>query len=153
MAGDEPVCVNQFNFRLVDCSSAILVARRALLMTSRARFEMKLGSLLLLVVLAAIVAFAALNWGELSASRELSLGVAEVRLPLGLLLFSLLVVLTVLYLGFIVYLQAVAHLQSRRHARELQTSRKLAEEVESSRLADLKSTVLARIDRQESELS
>jgi hypothetical protein len=113
-------------------------------------FQMKNFTLLLLLVLAAIVAFATLNWSVFVAPTDLSLGVAVVKMPLGLIMVGLLVFLTALFLVYVVYLQSSALLESRRHSRELQTNRELADKAEASRFTELRSFLEAQVLRQES---
>lgn len=120
---------------------------------------MKLSTLLFLVVLAVAVAFSIANWGVIMAPTDISLIVASVRAPLGLILLGLVLVVTVLFLGYLVYLQTSVLLESRRHARELDAQRQLADQAEASRFTDLRGfveqelkSVVARIDRSEQEL-
>lgn len=130
---------------------------------------MKLHSLLLLLVLAAVAAFAALNWGVFLSPTELSLGFTTVSMPLGLIMLGLLAVVTTLFLAFVVYLQGSVLFEARRHSRELQANRELADRAEASRFTELrafletelakqsiqngdsKDALLARIDRLEHE--
>lgn len=131
---------------------------------------MKLHILFLLLVLAAIAAFAALNWGRFIAPTELSLGITAVQMPLGLLMLGLLFFLTALFLVYVVYLQGSALLETRRHSRDMQANRELADHAEASRFtelrgflaveltkqihlnADANSSILARIDQLEQDL-
>jgi len=80
---------------------------------------MNLRSVLLIVVLLLIGAFAALNWSVLLAPTDLSLGIAMVKAPLGLILLGLMVLLAVAFLIYIVVLQAGMMAESRRIAKEL----------------------------------
>lgn len=131
---------------------------------------MKLHTLLFLLVLAAIAAFAALNWSVFIAPTDLSLGFTRVQMPLGLVMLGLLAFLAVLFLLYVVYLQGSALLETRRHSRELQANRELADQAEASRFTELhaflaaelakqanlsaeaKSNVLARVDQLERDL-
>ncbi len=130
---------------------------------------MKLHSVLLLLVLALIAAFAALNWGVFLSPTELSLGYTTVYMPLGVIMLGLLVVVTTLFFAYIAYLQGSVLLEARRHSRELQANRELADRAEASRFTELrayiesestkqsiqngdsKDQVLARIDKLEHE--
>ncbi|MDO8457231.1 MAG: LapA family protein, partial [Burkholderiaceae bacterium] len=94
---------------------------------------MKTRTLLLLLVLVAIAAFATLNWGAFMATTTLSLGVADVQAPLGLVMLGMIVFVSAVFLVFLVYLQASILLEARRHARELQANRGLADKAEASR--------------------
>lgn len=99
---------------------------------------MKIRTLLLLLVLVAIAAFAALNWGAFMATTTLSLGVADVQAPLGLVMLGMIVFVSAVFLVFLVYLQASILLEARRHARELQANRGLADKAEASRFTELR---------------
>ncbi|MEW5889240.1 MAG: LapA family protein [Pseudomonadota bacterium] len=98
---------------------------------------MQLRTLLLLLVLAAVAAFAALNWGAIAAPTTLSLGFAAIEAPLGLIMLALIVVLTTVFLLFVVYLQTTVLLDARRNARELRSQRELADQAEASRFSQL----------------
>ena len=131
---------------------------------------MKFHTIFLLLVLAAIAAFAALNWSVFIAPTNLSLGFTAVQIPFGLVMLGLLAFLTAIFLMFVVYIQASALLETRRHSRELRANRELADQAESSRFTELhafleaeltkqanlnaesKSNVLARIDQLEHDL-
>jgi hypothetical protein len=99
---------------------------------------MRLRTLLLMLVLAAIVAFAAINWNAFMAPTNLSLGFTAVQAPLGVILLGLMALLTALFLLILVSLQTSALLGARRHARELQAQRELADDAEASRLTELR---------------
>ncbi len=131
---------------------------------------MKGPTILLLIVLAAITAFTALNWSTFITPTTLSLGIAAIQVPLGLVMLGLLVFLTGLFLVFVVYLQTSVLLETRRQARDLQAKRELADQAEASRFTELrgflevelrkqadleaesKTAVLARIDQLDSDL-
>src|SRR5438128_12614680 len=100
---------------------------------------MKIRTLFLLFVLAAIAAFAALNWGTFTAPTSLSLGLTEVQAPLGLVMLGLLAFLTALFLVFALYLQTSVLFETRRHAREIHANRELADQAEASRFTALRS--------------
>lgn len=131
---------------------------------------MKFHTTLLLLVLAAIAAFATLNWHVFIAPTELSLGYTTVQMPLGVVMLGLLFFVTALFLAYVVYLQASALLDTRRHSRELKANRELADQAEASRFTELreflatelakqadlngetKTSVLARVDKLEQDL-
>lgn len=108
---------------------------------------MKIRSLLLLLILVAIAAFAMLNWGAFIASTTLSLGVTDVQAPLGLVMLGVLVFLCAVFLVFLVYLQASVLLEARRHARELQANRGLADQAEASRFTELRGFLVTELTR------
>jgi uncharacterized integral membrane protein len=113
---------------------------------------MQLRNVILLVVLAAVAVFAALNWSVIVAPTSLSLGFAQVQAPLGLVLLGMLAVLSALFLLYLVYLQTTVLLETRRHARELQAQRELADQAEASRFTELRTLLEARLDQLEREL-
>ena len=106
---------------------------------------MKLSTLLLLLILTVIAAFAALNWSTFITPTELSLGFTTAQVPLGLTMLGLLVLLTILFLGFAFYLQASSLLETRRHTKELQASRELADQAEASRFNELRNFLEAEL--------
>lgn len=108
---------------------------------------MKIRTLFLLIILVAVGVFAALNWQEFMKPTSLSVGVAVVQAPLGLVMLGLLVFLAALFLVFVIYLQATVLLDTRHHAREMETNRKLAEEAESSRFTELRTFLDGEIKR------
>jgi uncharacterized integral membrane protein len=99
---------------------------------------MRIRTILLLIALCAIAAFAALNWGTFTTPTTLSLGVTDFQAPLGLVMLIFIAVLTALFLIFIITLQTTVLLETRRQARELQTTRTLAEQAEASRYNELR---------------
>jgi hypothetical protein len=108
---------------------------------------MKIRTLFLLIVLVAVGGFAALNWQEFMKPTSLSVGVAVVQAPLGLVMLGLLAFLAAVFLVFVIYLQATVLLDARHHAREMETNRKLAEEAESSRFIELRTFLDGEIKR------
>lgn len=104
---------------------------------------MKLSTLLLLLVLTAIAAFAALNWSVFITPTELSLGFTTTQIPLGLVMLGLLIFVTALFLLFVLYLQTSALLETRRQSRELKASRELADQAEASRFSELRDVIEA----------
>jgi uncharacterized integral membrane protein len=115
---------------------------------------MRLRTLLLLLVVLAVVLFAALNWAIITTPTTLSLLVTTVEAPLGLVLLGMLVLLSGLFAVFAGYLQTTTLLEARQHARELQAQRKLADQAEASRLAELQNllnSALLRLEQQSQE--
>ena len=100
---------------------------------------MKTPTILLLAVLALIIVFAAVNWSVIMAPTTVSLLVADIQAPLGLLLLGITVMITALFLIFVAYLQTNVLLDARRHSRELGAQRELADKAEASRFTDLRS--------------
>lgn len=99
---------------------------------------MKVLAITLILLLAVIGGFTALNWEVFNAPAELSLYFTTLYVPLGILMLGTLASLTILFLLFVVYLQSTALLSARRLSKELQTSRKLADQAEASRFTELR---------------
>jgi len=114
---------------------------------------MPLRTVVLLVVLALVAIFAALNWSAFVAPTTLSFGVANVQAPLGLIMLALLLVLTALFLIYIVYLQTTVILEWRRREKELQASRELADQAEASRFTELRAHLDTRLTEIENSLA
>ena len=109
---------------------------------------MTLRSLLFVLVFGALAAFVLANWGVLNAPTTLSLAVADVQAPLGVVMLGFIVAVTVLFLAYIVYLQMSGLLETRRHGKELQAQRQLADQAEQSRFTDLRNHLDAEFARQ-----
>ncbi|MGQ9736152.1 MAG: DNA cytosine methyltransferase [Thermaceae bacterium] len=101
------------------------------------------------LVLALVGGFAALNWGEFTRKSALSLGLTRVEAPLGVVLLSLIVLLSFLYLLFTIGLETAALLEVKRYAREMLQYKKLAEDAEASRYTELKRFLEAELKRLE----
>jgi len=99
---------------------------------------MRARTLVLLIVLILIGAFAVVNWKAIVAPTALSFLVTDVQAPLGLILLAITAFITVLFLLYLVYLQTSVLLDSRRHSRELQAQRELADQAEASRFTELR---------------
>ncbi len=109
---------------------------------------MKIQTILLLVVLAVIAAFAALNWGVFISPTELSIGYTTVNMPLGLIMLGLMAIVTTLFLVYVVYLQGSVLLEARRHSKELQANRVLADQAEASRFTELRAFLEGELVKQ-----
>jgi len=112
-----------------------------------------LRTLILLIVFIAVVIFAVLNWSAFMAPTTLSLGVAQVQAPLGLIMLGLVALLAALFLLYVVYLQTTVLLETRRHAKELQAQRELADQAEASRFTELRGYLETRLGELENSLS
>ena len=109
---------------------------------------MKIRTFFLVVIIAAVAAFVALNWNSFLTPTTLSLGVTVVQAPLGLIMLGLLVFLTALFLIFVVYLQTSFLIEARRNAKELQAKQELADKAEVSRLTELRGYLEEELKRQ-----
>ena len=115
---------------------------------------MQLRTLLFVVVLSVITLFAALNWGAFMAPTTLSLAIATIQAPLGLIMLGFVAIITALFLAFVIYLQGTLLLDGRRHAKELHAQSELAEKAEASRLAQLRTfleTELSKLHAQSAD--
>ena len=104
-----------------------------------------------LLLLAVIALFALLNWSAFSTPTPLSLGLTTVQAPLGLIMLGLVTFLCVMFAGWVISLQAGSLMDARRQTKELQAQRDLADKAEASRFTELRSVLLARIDRLQDE--
>ncbi len=98
----------------------------------RARF------IVLVVFILGVAAFAALNWSDFVQPTPLSLGVAIVQAPLGLIMLGLLGLALIAFLISSVSQETHNLIESRQHMRELTAQRDLADKAEASRFTDLR---------------
>lgn len=112
---------------------------------------MSLRGVAIVLALAALAAFAALNWSAIIAPTELSLGFAQVQAPLGVVMLAISALLCALFIVYLLFQQAGALLEARRYAKEMKAQRELAESAEASRLAELRTFLEAEIRRLESK--
>lgn len=103
------------------------------------------GLFLALVVLL-VGAFAWLNMSAIMEPTEVNLMFTTVQAPLGMILLAILGTLVILFLLYMLYLQSKFLLESRNLHKELDAQRKLADEAEASRLAELKTSVAEQFD-------
>ena len=120
---------------------------------------MPLRTLLVLATLALVALFAALNWAAFTAPTELSLVVATVHAPLGVILLALLALEAVVFFLYVAALQAQRLADARRFGQSVQQQMQLAEKAEASRLTELRglletelAALRSRLDAMESEL-
>ena len=108
-------------------------------------------SLFIILALAALGVFAALNWPAFITPTTLSLGFAEVHAPLGLIMLIATGVVAALFLLYIVFQQAGAIMETRRFAKELKSQRDLADSAESSRFTELRGFLQTELQRIEAQ--
>jgi uncharacterized integral membrane protein len=108
---------------------------------------MQFRTLALLLALAALAVFAAINWSAFTTPATLSLVFTTVEAPLGVVMLAVACAIAVLFLLFIAYLQTTVLLDARRHARELEASRALADQAEASRFTELRGYLEAELAR------
>ncbi len=102
---------------------------------------MKLRTFAIVLALVLIALFAWLNWTAFTAPTALSLGVAQVQAPLGLVMLVITAAVCALFLIWVAIEQARSIVQARRHAREVQALREQVEQAEASRLNELREFV------------
>ncbi|MES2228459.1 MAG: LapA family protein [Pseudomonadota bacterium] len=103
------------------------------------------------LVLVLVGLFALLNWDAFVALTPLNLGLTTVQAPLGLIMLGLVVFLCVLFTVWVIALQAGSLMEARRQTRELQAQRDLADRAEASRFTELRTELMARLDRLQGE--
>jgi uncharacterized integral membrane protein len=99
---------------------------------------MSVRMVVLLLVFMTLALFAAVNWPAFTTPTTLSLLVATVEAPLGLIMLVITVLMAVLFIGYAIYLQTSVLLEARQHARELKVQRELADQAEASRFTSLR---------------
>lgn len=104
-------------------------------------------ALVFFLVLVLVGLFALINWPAFSALTTLSLGFTTVEAPLGLIMLGFIVFLCVLFTVWVISLQAASLMESRRQTKELQAQRDLADKAEASRFTELRTELMARLDR------
>lgn len=85
--------------------------------------------------------FCAANWSTLVAPANLNLLVAQIQAPLGVVLVLMLAAVMLVYLALLGVVEGQYILAQRRMARDMDRLRKLAEQSEASRYADLRAYV------------
>jgi endonuclease/exonuclease/phosphatase (EEP) superfamily protein YafD len=107
-------------------------------------------SIFIILLLAVVAAFAALNWPAFATPTTLWVGFTTVEAPVGVVMLCVLGLVCVAFVAWVIYLQGVVMIESRRQAKELQAQRDLAERAEASRFTELRdfmATELLRVTR------
>lgn len=99
---------------------------------------MRARTIILILAIAVVAAFAALNVDEFTRPSVLSLGFTSIQAPLGVVMLALLIAAAVIFLGVMIYMQSSNLLETRTYARELNTQRELADKAEASRFTELR---------------
>ena len=100
---------------------------------------MRIRTIFLVLAIALVAAFVALNVDEFTRASVLSLGFTTIQVSLGLVMLVLLAIATLFFLGHTLYMQSTNLLETRRYARELNIQRELADKAEASRFTELRS--------------
>ncbi len=112
---------------------------------------MNLRTLSIAVALALLGVFTLLNWSAFLAPTTLSLGVAEVQAPLGLIMLGVTGVVSGLFLVYILVQQASVIMESRRTAKELKSHRELADKAEASRFTEMRAFLEGELRKLEAQ--
>ena len=99
---------------------------------------MRFRTLFLILAIALIAGFAALNVDEFTRISVLSLGFTTVQVALGLVMLALLVATLLVFLATTLYIQSTHLIESRNNTRELNAQRELADKAEVSRFTQLR---------------
>lgn len=99
---------------------------------------MSLAITLLLLALAAFVSF---NWAAISSPSDLSLGFTQVTAPLGLVLLAFMAAVNAALLLYLGVQQASVILDLRRSAKAIAEQRRIADDVDASRVTELRSLI------------
>ncbi|MBB5389920.1 MULTISPECIES: LapA family protein [unclassified Herbaspirillum] len=108
---------------------------------------MRFRTIFLIVLLALVAIFAAVNWTAFMTPTTLSLIYTDFQAPLGLVMLGVTVVLTAFFLLYILALQTSILLESRRLTKQLETQRDLADQAEHSRFTDLRGYLKTELDQ------
>ena len=108
---------------------------------------MRFRTVFLIILLALVAIFAAVNWTVFVAPTTLSLIYTDFQAPLGLVMLGVTVVLTAFFLLYILALQTSVLLESRRLTKQLETQRSLADQAEYSRFNDLRGYLQAELEQ------
>jgi uncharacterized integral membrane protein len=106
---------------------------------------MSFRTVFLVLAILLVAAFAALNVDEFTRTSVLSIGIATLRVPLGLVMLALLGVAVLVFLASTLYQQSAHLLETRRHAKELDAQRELANRAEASRITELRNVFDAQV--------
>jgi len=99
---------------------------------------MSLRSIMVIVVIALLALFAAVNWQTFITPTDLSLVVTHVQAPLGLVMLGFTALLVAVLLAYALKVQVNALSDSRKQSEELRRQRELADQAEASRFTDLR---------------
>jgi len=107
---------------------------------------MTLRAAVLLAAFAVLFGFIGLNWTEFSTPSMLSFGFTSVQMPVGFVMLGAMVAVVALFSAYVMYLQASWALQQRQVFNELESQRKIADQAEASRIADVLNRVNTTFD-------
>lgn len=110
---------------------------------------MRAGTFFLMALVLLMAGFFALNVEEFTRVSTLNLGLSSVQVSLGLVMLSLLVLITAIFLANTFYIQSKNRRENRTHTRELSVQRELADKAEASRFTELRSFLEAQAEQEQ----
>ncbi|HUX74696.1 MAG TPA: hypothetical protein VMV25_12495 [Steroidobacteraceae bacterium] len=113
--------------------------------------NMRIRTVAVLVVLALIGAFLAVNWAAITATAKFRLLVTTIEAPVGLVMLAIVALIVATFIAYLVVWQGAALADARRHGKELQAQKALADQAEASRFVELRELVrdeFRRLDEQ-----
>ncbi|MDH3209997.1 MAG: LapA family protein [Burkholderiaceae bacterium] len=108
---------------------------------------MRVRTLIVILLLLSVAGFVAINWSAFMTPTTLTLLLATVDAPVGLVMLLLLVLVVLAFAVYMAVWQGQILLESRRQAKESQALRTLAEQAEASRFTDLRTLMHDELDR------
>ena len=114
---------------------------------------MTLRSFIVILVAVLLAAFTALNWSAMSAQTVLSLGLAEVQAPLGLLMLGMMLGVVAIAALLVALHQTQWLVDARRMEKDLRSQRELADKAELSRFTRLQEHLDAQLQQIREQLS
>ena len=99
---------------------------------------MRLKTILLIVGVVLIAAFAVANVEEFTRPSLLNFGFVMMQVPLGLVMLLLVFVLLLIFLAMTLYMRSANLIETRGYAKQLTAQRELADTAEASRFTDLR---------------
>lgn len=108
---------------------------------------MRTRTLLVILVIALVTGFAAVNWDAFTTATTLSLGpgLGSVQAPLGLVMLGLMGAMVLVFALYMAVWQGSILMDTRRHTKELQAQRALADQAEASRFTELRAVLQAEM--------
>lgn len=114
---------------------------------------MKARSLIVVLLLALITLFAAVNWAAFTTPTTLSLVVTTVEAPLGLVMLGALAAVVLVFAIYMALWQSHVLFETRRYSKELQAQRTLADQAEASRFTELRAYLQGELTRLETRIA
>ena len=99
---------------------------------------MRTKILFLIIGIALIIGFGALNIDEFTRTSTLNLGFTNMQLPLSLVMTVLLIAILLIFLVTTLYMHSTNLIETRKHTKQLNAQRELADKAEASRFTELR---------------